>query len=59
MDDQDWLSVNEAANFLGVSRRTMYNWINAQKVAVKSTPSGRKRVSKASLLRDLPKDDAE
>jgi excisionase family DNA binding protein len=45
----DWLTVDEAATEARVSRRTIYNWIEARQVRVIRTPSGAPRVDPASL----------
>lgn len=47
----DYLTIDEAARTAKVSKRTVYNWITAGKVAVVVRPSGSKLVVRASLLR--------
>ena len=41
------LTINEACLHIGVSRRTIYNWIKAGTLAAVLTPSGSKRISVA------------
>ena len=50
-DEEDWITIAEAVVVARVSRRTIYNWMEQGRIEVRETPSGRKRVRKASLLR--------
>jgi predicted site-specific integrase-resolvase len=43
-DGKEWMTINMACGFYGVSRRTLYNWIAAGKVTVQHTPGGSPRV---------------
>lgn len=38
------VTINKAAEYWGVSRRTIYRWIETEKVDVVLAPSGRQRV---------------
>lgn len=46
------LSITEVTKKLGVSRRTVYNWIESGKVEILRVPSGCVRVVAESLLTD-------
>jgi excisionase family DNA binding protein len=46
------VSVNEACALIGVSRRTIYNWIAAGKVEYVRTAGGSIRIFTDSLWRD-------
>ena len=46
------VSVNEACALIGVSRRTIYNWIAARKVEYVRTAGGSIRIFTDSLWRD-------
>lgn len=43
------VTINEAATFFGVSRRTIYNWIAGRKLQIGRTPGGNVRVYTDSL----------
>ena len=43
------VSLDRAAEFLTVSRRTVYNWIRAGRLETIRTPGGSQRVLRASL----------
>jgi excisionase family DNA binding protein len=45
-----YLTVDEAAAIVGVSRRTIYNWMYAKRVTVWRTPSGSPRIDRDSLM---------
>ena len=49
-NEQEWLTLSQAAKYIGVSRRTIYNWVASGKLKVWEIPSGHKRVKKSSLL---------
>jgi hypothetical protein len=49
LPDKPWFFVTEAAELLGVSRRTIYNWIEAGKLEVCGCKYYQK-VSRVSLL---------
>lgn len=51
---EEWLTVNAAAAEVGVSRRTVYNWMKAGKVTTKRTAGGNVRILAASLYREAP-----
>ena len=46
------LSIKEACQVVGVSRRTIYNWIAAGKVTYRRTAGGAVRIVASSLWRD-------
>jgi excisionase family DNA binding protein len=50
MADYRVVTVNEACAIVGVTRRTMYTWINSGKLKYVRTPSGRIRIYRESLL---------
>jgi len=43
-DGHRWLTINEAGDFYGVSRRTVYNWIVRGTLETRRTPGGPQRV---------------
>ncbi len=49
-EDAEWLTLDEAAALVKVTRRTLYTWMDAGKVTVQYTPSGRRRILRRSLL---------
>ena len=51
---QTLVDIPTAARMAGVSIRTVYNWIARDRVAVRYTPSGKRRVVVSSLWRDVP-----
>lgn len=50
--DRVTLSVNQACVVAGVSRRTIYNWLDAGKIEWIRTAGGGRRIFKDSLFRD-------
>lgn len=50
------VNIAQAVAIAGVTRRTIYNWINAGKLRYTRTAGGRLRIDPASLF--LPHDDA-
>ncbi len=53
MSDEDGrpkVSIHEAEEICGVSRRTIYNWLHADKVEFVRTPSGSVRIYRDSLF---------
>lgn len=46
------VTLRKAAEICGVSRRTVYNWINAKKVTSLRTPGGGQRLYLDELLRE-------
>jgi excisionase family DNA binding protein len=44
-----WLTLAQAAVLIGVSRRTLYNWIRRGKLSVRRTAVGSPRVREADL----------
>ena len=40
-----WLSIMQACDFYGVSRRTIYNWLAAGKLRTQRTPGGAIRIA--------------
>lgn len=57
-DANTTVNIQQAMELAGVSRRTVHYWIAQRKVEVLETPSGRKRIILASLLR-RPQDNAQ
>lgn len=51
------LNIEQARELVGVSRRTMYNWINTNKIDYVRTTSGSIRVVQDTLFRT--EDDSE
>ncbi len=45
------VSINQAADVAGVSRRTIYNWLKAGKLEYQRTAGGAVRIFTASLFR--------
>lgn len=52
LPDKDWFWISEAAQLLGISRMTLYRWIEKGEVECKGRSFFRK-VSKRSLLEKL------
>ena len=52
MDERQTLSIMKACEVVGVSRRTIYNWISAGKVEYVRTAGGSIRIFADSLWRD-------
>ena len=50
--DRDTLSIMKACDVVGVSRRTIYNWIAAGKVEYVRTAGGSVRIFADTLWRD-------
>lgn len=50
-----WVSIQQAQGIVGVSRRTIYNWVSADKVTVRRTAGGSVRILESSLWRDHAK----
>src|SRR5262245_861915 len=48
----NWLSVNEACEVAGVSRRTIYNWLGDNRLITRRTAGGSVRILESSLWRD-------
>lgn len=55
----DYLSITQAAAYLGVARRTIYNWIERKRLPVYRMPSGRPRICRADLLLLITAEKAE
>lgn len=41
---RNWLAIQEACLFYGVSRRTLYNWLKAKRLRTRRSPGGRQFV---------------
>lgn len=55
----DLLTIQEAAEWLKTSRRTVYAWMREGKLAFVRIPSGRRRLLRSDLARHAaPKDSA-
>jgi excisionase family DNA binding protein len=52
MEERQTLSIMKACEVVGVSRRTIYNWISAGKVEYVRTAGGSIRIFADSLWRD-------
>ena len=50
-EEDEWLTIHEAAALTKVDVRTIYNWIKDNKVETCEVPSGRIRVKKYSLFK--------
>lgn len=51
MTEQEVVTVQEAMRLVGVTRRTIYNWMAGRKVAWVRTAGGNVRILRASLYR--------
>jgi len=49
-----WVTIMHATEIVGVSRRTIYNWINNGKVEYTRTAGGCVRINPATLWRTSP-----
>lgn len=49
--DPQWLTIAEAEVIAGVSRRTIYKWLETNKILYIRTASGRVRIVGSSLFR--------
>lgn len=56
---QQYYTVNEAAEYLRASRRSIYRWINEGRLEATKTATGFLRISRASLQRFLGEDPAQ
>ena len=56
--DRKLLTVNQACQTVGVSRRTIYNWISTGRVEYVRTAGGNVRIFADSLLRSPSDGDA-
>lgn len=52
---EDLMKILPAARRIGVSRRTIYNWIEAGKIELWRTAGGSPRVSLGDLVRQQPR----
>lgn len=50
--DDRWLTIQQACTECEVSRRTIYNWIEAGKLEVRRTAGGNLRIARRSLWRN-------
>lgn len=50
--EQRTINIQQACNLMQVSRRTVYNWMDAGKVQFVRTPSGARRIIEATLWRE-------
>jgi predicted DNA-binding transcriptional regulator AlpA len=51
MTEEKFLDINEAAQFLRISPRTLYGWINRKKMGLPVRDHGRRKVFLASELK--------
>ncbi len=49
MSDQSWVSTKEASILLGVSQRTIQNWVDSGKIKSSNTMGGHRRLSREDL----------
>jgi len=56
--NERWINIMRAASECGVSRRTIYNWLNAGRLKTKRTAGGCLRIDASSLWRDADDDVA-
>jgi hypothetical protein len=54
---REWVSIKEATLICGVSRRTIYNWLKADKLIVKRLVGGGIRIYARSLWKEAPNMD--
>mgnify|MGYP001593044749 CR=1 FL=1 len=53
MKEQDhWLTIEEAKELAGVTRRTIYNWYDANLLVTVRTPRGALRIRESCLLKE-------
>jgi excisionase family DNA binding protein len=57
VSDERMVNIAQACAIVGVSRRTLYNWMNAGLLEIKRTAGGSIRIVEASLWRstDAPR----
>lgn len=46
---EEWLTPSQAAHRMGVSRRTIYNWMEDSKLIFKQTAGGTRRILASSM----------
>jgi excisionase family DNA binding protein len=51
--DPKWISILDAAALVGVSRRSIYNWLHAGKLTAQRTAGGSVRIETTSLWRAI------
>ncbi len=54
-----WLSIEKAREQVGVSRRTIYNWMDTGKVTWMRTAGGSRRILESSLWKPGQPDQAD
>lgn len=59
MLERKTVSIPRACDVVGVSRRTIYNWISSGKVQYVRTAGGSVRIFEDTLWRDVPQPPAE
>jgi excisionase family DNA binding protein len=47
-----WITIDQAREAVGVSRRTIYNWLNEGRIIARRTAGGGVRIQEASLWRE-------
>jgi excisionase family DNA binding protein len=57
--DDDWVSLSQASQLLGVSPATVRRWSDAGRLRVFTTPGGHRRFSRRTLQRLLPADRSQ
>lgn len=52
LENEPELTIDQAADIMGVARRTIYNWIETGKLRYRRTAGGSIRIYRASLFQD-------
>lgn len=57
-NEQDWYSVDDVSKLVGVTRSTVYRWIEDKQIPekyIQLLPSGLMRIHRNGILRDRPR----
>ena len=49
MSVSEWLTITRAAEYAGVSRTTIYNWVKAGDLPISTAPNGMRRIRRTDL----------
>lgn len=49
MSVSEWFTITRAAEYAGVSRTTIYNWVKAGDLPVSTAPNGARRIRRTDL----------
>lgn len=52
LEDLEWLTINQACQLVGRSRRTIYHWINKGLLTTRREAGGGQQILAASLFRE-------